>query len=885
MKPIPRANGTLSRRASGRPGGGRGFADVWKKGCFAWEYKGKHKDLGRAYRQLLEYREDLQNPPLLVVCDTDRFEIHTNFTGTIKKVYAFGLDELKDNLDVLRAVFRNPERLKPDATPESITVEAAERVANLALGLSTRGIEPHAAAHFLMQLVFCMFAEDIGLLPDNLFTRIVDRTSRDPERFSRYVSELFQAMQDGGDVLLQDVRRFNGGLFKTTTVIPLTTEELEVLRGAARLDWSGVEPAIFGTLFERSLDPGKRHQLGAHYTSPEDIQAILDPVVFAPLRREWSALQKRVEEALQRYENRRKKKGSTSRRKLPKEILEAQSLIGNFLTRLRYVRILDPACGSGNFLYLALRGLKDLEGEVIDFGLKHGFPMDFPFVSPRQLYGIEINPYAQELAQVVVWIGHLQWAYRNGFDFPHDPVLDDLQNIRCADALLDPSDGRPRPTAWPAVDYIVGNPPFIGGKLMRNTLGDAYVDTLFSVYRDQVPREADFVTYWFERARQQLEAGAAERVGFVATNSIRGGANRRVLDTIARTGALFMAWADRPWTLDGAAVRVSMVGFDRGSETERTLDGVPVQHINTDLTGSVDLTRARRLRENLGISFMGDTKGGKFDVPGTLARQWLDLPNPANRSNRDVLRPWANGLDITRKPRDVWIIDFGADMPEQEAALYEAPFEYVRKKVKPERDRTQRARYREKWWIHARPRPAMRKALHGLQRYIVTPTVAKHRLFVFLDAVVLPDHQLIIVARDDYFTFGILHSRIHELWSLKMCTWLGVGNDPRYTPTTTFETFPFPDASREARSAVVEAAKSLDDMRGSVLKADGKRTLTGLYNERPTWLANLHAKLDQAVCAAYGWPVDLPDDEVLGRLLELNLAGPGRASGGSRDSA
>ncbi len=656
-----------------------------------------------------------------------------------------------------------------------------------------------------------------------------------------------------------------------------------MLRDAARLDWSGVEPAIFGTLFERSLNPEKRHQLGAHYTSPEDIRAILEPVVFEPLRRGWDDIRARVQKSLERYETRRKKTAGRSAakrsRRFPKEILEAQSLIGQFLTRLRTVQILDPACGSGNFLYLALRGLKDLEGEVIDFGVRHGLPMDFPFVGPRQLHGIEINPYAHELAQVVVWIGHLQWAYRNGYGFPNDPVLDDLENIRCADALLEETDEGVVPTPWPAVNYIVGNPPFLGGKLMRETLGDRYVDTLFSVYQGQVPREADLVTYWFERARQQIEAGKAERAGLVATNSIRGGANRRVLERIAETGGIFMAWSDRPWVLEGAAVRVSMVGFDWGSEKRRILNGVPVAHINPDLTGSVDVTRARRLRENQGIAFMGDTKGGKFDIPGDLARRWLDLPNPGGRSNRDVLRPWVNGMDITRRPRGMWIIDFGTDMPEEEAALYEVPFEYVRKVVLPAREKNQRKVYREKWWLHVRPRHDMRKAVQGLKRYIATPRVAKHRLFVFLESAVLPDCQLIIIAKDDDYTFGVLHSRIHELWSLRMCSWLGVGNDPRYTPTSTFETFPFPEPSDEARAAVAAAARDLYTMRDTLLKADPKRTLTGLYNERPTWLRNLHTKLDEAVFGAYGWPADLSDDEVLERLLALNLeraAGRGR---------
>lgn len=840
--------------------GSDGWADVWKRGFFGWEYKGKRKDLSEAYQQLNQYREDLENPPILVVCDTNRFEIHTNFTGTAKLVITFSLDGLRDpeNLRALRRVFNDPNSLRPSVSPESVTAEAAAAVAALATALEARGIAPRAAAHFLMQVIFCLFAEDVGILPKELFSNILKAAREKPERFEQMVAELFGAMKSGGHFGVADIPWFNGGLFVDDAVIALKPAEIRTLHEAARLDWSAIEPAIFGTLFERSLDPAKRQQIGAHYTSPDDIRAIIDPVIFQPLRREWEGVKAKVAKELERHEK------ATTKATRKKADDAARSVLGRFLDRLRAVKILDPACGSGNFLYLALRGMKDLEGEVIGFAAHHHLGPFIPYVSPLQLYGIELDPYAHELAQIVVWIGHLQWGYQNAFANPDTPILKAFENIRCSDAIVAEEGGRP---PWPDVDFIVGNPPFLGGKLMRTALGDAYVDRLFDAYTGEVSREADLVCYWLERAREQIKDGKARRAGLVATNSIRGGANRKVLDDIIASGGIFMAWADRPWVLDGAAVRVSMVGFDDGSESERTLDGSPVATINPDLTTALDLTKAKTLRTNAGVAFMADTKGGAFDIPADVAKAMLDLPNPLGRSNRDVIKPWANGMDVTRRPRDMWIIDFGVAMPEAEAALYEAPFEYLREHVKPAYEKSRATR--KDWWMHERPRPDMRAAIAGLPRFIATPTVAKHRLFVFLDASVLPDHQLIVFARADWFTFGVLHSRPHEVWALRMGT--SLEDRPRYTPTSTFETFPFPAPSDAHREAVEDAARALHEARDSALQADPKLTLTGLYNKRPTWLAQRHAALDAAVMRAYGWPEGLGEDEILARLLALNL--------------
>lgn len=462
---------------------------------------------------------------------------------------------------------------------------------------------------------------------------------------------------------------------------------------------------------------------------------------------------------------------------------------------------------------------------------------------------------------------------------------------------------------------------------MRASLGDAYVETLFQLYRGRVPPEADLVTYWFEKARAQIEAAMARRVGLVATNSIRGGANRRVLARVAETTRLFEAWSDEPWIVEGAAVRVSLVCFGEGDGAAH-LDGLAVPAIHSDLTGGgLDLTVARRLRENVGVAFMGDTKGGAFDIPGDLARTWLTLPlNPNGRPNSDVLRPWVNGLDVTRRPRDMWIVDFGWEMSEAEAALYEAPFEFAFEHIRTARVAKQSRGYAKAWWRHERPRPEMWSAIWRVARAIATPRVAKHRLFCWLDQSTLADSATIAIARDDDTTFGILHSRFHEAWSLRLGTWLGKGNDPRYTPTTTFETFPFPEgltpdipaaayADDPNAIAIAGAARELDRLRRAWLNppdlvdivpevvptaAPGEepvrypdhilpknaaaaaelktRTLTNLYNRRPQWLADAHARLDAAVAAAYGFPADLSEEDALARLLEMNLARAARGA-------
>jgi hypothetical protein len=708
-----------------------------------------------------------------------------------------------------------------------------------------------------------------------------------------------------------------------------------------------------GNLFERGLDPNQRAQIGAHYTSEEDILTIVEPVLMAPLRREWSALKSSLASAYA------KAKGSGADR----------AKLTTFHNKLASITVLDPACGSGNFLYVSLKLLLDFEKEVIAFATQLGFAFR-PRVNVQQLKAIELNAYAFELAQVAVQIGYLQWRRDNGFQNDEEPVLQVLDGFENKDALVKeifrkvPKDlrearaeehiaveplgsnqleiaaasdelreigtNKKRKTsgevrvyherAWPDADVIVSNPPFLGDKFMRRELGDEYVESLREIYGDRLPGQSDLCCYWFEKAREQIGDNKCNRSGLLATQNIRGGASRAVLDRIKKSGDIFFAVSDRDWILDGANVHVSMIGFDDGSETRRTLDGNSVAKINANLTSLCDITQARRLAENANVGFIGNCKGGPFDLAEREALALLTTGgNPHGRPNSDVMRPVMNSEDVYGREEPRWIID-NADETLNAAALYEAPHRIVVARVKPKRDKNRDKWLRENWWRPQRMRAEMRQSIAPLNRFIVTATTSKHRIFLWLFPPTLPDHKLVVFARDDDYFFGVLHSRYHQAWAQ------GIGTQLReresglnYNVQSSFETFPSPEPTDEQKADISAAAKELNELRENWLNpsewtmtkmlefpgaTDGpwsrfivdpdarsigtvryprveardddcakklaKRTLTNLYNERPAWLANAHAKLDSAVAHAYGFPVDLTDEQILERLLALN---------------
>ncbi len=960
-------------------GEARGYADVFKRDHFAWENKAPGKNLDTALKQLLTYSLALSNPPLLVVCDRLTIRIHTQFNGHPSEVHTVLLHELAqpEKQALLRRLWLDPESFRPKITSRDITEAAAKSFATLADGLRKRGGDADEVAHFLTQCLFCFFAEDVGLLPGRMFEGLVNNRKLTSDRLATGLNSLFTVMRDGGLYGNDDIPWFNGGLFKKIKVPPLSILDMTELRNAAALNWSAIDVSIFGTLFERGLDPAKRSQLGAHYTDPATIMRIVEPVMTRPLLQQWELIAQQIRGHL--TQSTRKKSAAI---KLPgqkkkdaspgdKNYQQAQRLFLDWLDQLRDYRVLDPACGSGNFLFLGLKALKDVEHKSHLDAEAMGLDREADLVTgPHNVLGIEINEYAAELARVTVWIGELQWRMAHGYDFKTNPVLEPLDHIECRDALITVR-AVPVEAAWPKASVVIGNPPFLGDKKMRSELGDDYTTALRRVFAGRVPGGADLVTYWFEKARKAIETNGLGAAGLVATNSVRQAANRHVLDRVCATSRIFEAWSDEPWVNEGAAVRVSLVcqGFGQCC----FLNGQSVERINADLTdgsSGLDLTLALPLADNINACFFGLSLAGPFTVDAATARRWLSQGgNPNGRPNSDVLRPIWNGADVTRRPADRWVIDF-ALMDEAPAALYEQPFEHVLRVVKPVRATNREAVRVSKWWRHGRPRPELRAASVALDRVIVTSETSKHRYFVWCPSGIAPEHKLVVIPRADDFSHGLLSSRIHGIWAVATGSRLGVGNDPVYTTSRCFEPFPFPQgltpadtahqqtetladgavipagiseekvavalvdiaqvaskpvattnlnvghvkaSIRSAAIQIAQAAKRLNDLREAWLnppewthkvkevtplgmdhshypdriepkpgireedlKALQKRTLTNLYNLRPAWLTMAHQQLDAAVAAAYGWAdytPAMPDEEILKRLLALNLAG------------
>ena len=944
-------NNYCFERGAKKSGGGDGWADVWKRGFFAWENKKPGRDLDKALKQLTDYALHLESPPLLVVCDRERIIIHTAFTGYPDEPREIRIEELVDESkrQILKWIFTDPLKLRPEKSTTAVTEEAAQRFAGLAEAMQSRGLDRNKVAHFLVQCLFCMFAEDEGLLPEKIFTSLLASAKEDTSKAANRIAALFKAMQlPKGTYGNDDIEWFNGGLFKNISVPVLTISDLETLRAAsADMDWRAIDPTIFGTLFERGLGK-KRASLGAYYTDTSTIAKLVDPIVRAPLLDEWQATREKIAMHMAKVGALDEAKAAAAKVKVTakskdeiekilkaaksvstKAFNEANKLYAGFLLHLNKFRVLDPACGSGNFLYLALKALRDVEKrahiEAQELGLQAQTELQ---TGPNNILGLEINEFAAELARVTVWIGDIQWCRQNGWRHGSNPILKPLDGIENRDALVN-TDGSQ--ATWPKADVIVGNPPFLGNRKMRGELGDAYVDAVRLAYREKTLDGADLdgadlVCFWFEKARKQMRNGNLKSAGLVSTNSIRGGANREVLKRVLEQSRIFLAWSDEAWWDDGTAVRVSMTGFGQ-STMKPQLDGLEVSVIHADLTADIDVTKASAMLENLNISFQGVTPRAEiqrrrrlelglpcasFNLDGDEARKMLREPANVNGEPMSaVVRPYWIADEISTRPLDRFIVNFG--IREQfDAALFEKPFSSL------ENVRLNRAKMEDAqdypWWQLWRPRPAMFTALRGLKRYISITRVSKYHLCAWTPAAVTPGDALVVVARDDDVTMGLLQSRIHEVWALRRGTSLGVGNDPRYTHTTCFETFPFPAGltpdipaikyKEDAKAKdIATAAQNLIKLRDHYLNPPEwmdwhitpeeqiagfpqrpvakvghesdlkKRTLTNLYNQRPAWLSLAHENLDKAVAAAYGWSDYTPqwkDVEILRRLLALN---------------
>lgn len=714
----------------------------------------------------------------------------------------------------------------------------------------------------------------------------------------------------------------------------LTAPQLELLIEASSALWRDVEPAIFGTLLERALDPVERHKLGAHYTPRAYVERLVLPTIMEPLRAEWDAV--RAAALAEMHSG---------------KPADAVATVREYLQHLCHVRILDPACGSGNFLYVALEHMKRLEGEVLAFLRDLGERQtELMTVDPHQFLGIEVNPRAAAIADLVLWIGYLQWHLRTrAKELIPEPVIHKFHNIDCRDAVLvwdaveelkdvdgQPVtrwDGRtmkphpvtgelvpdetarvavmkyinPRKAEWPQADYIVGNPPFLGTKRMRLYLGDGYVEALRATFSDVIEDNADLVLYWWHFAAEAVCKGNANRFGLITTNSISQAFNRRVISHWLEAGIqIKFAIPDHPWvdSATTAAVRIAMTccesasgalarlvevvsesDNDAAGEALVELKTTEVDRIHADLRIGADISDAPPLSANDGISGMGVALHGAG---------FILTPDDASRFRTygaGVIKSYLGGRDLQKQPRERYLIDFSFLSEAEASRANPAAFQHVIDHVKPERDVNRRDSIRRLWWRFGWERPLVRKALGGISRFIATTETSKHRAFQFVGAEVLPDHMIVVIALEDAYFLGVLSSRIHVLWSLEAGGRLGVGNDPRYNKTRCFAPFPFPVASAGQRQRIRDLAERLDAHRKQQQAAHPDLTLTGMYNvleklrsSEPltakektiheqglvSVLKQLHDDLDAAVFEAYDWPVTLTDEEILERLVALN---------------
>ncbi len=883
-----------------------GFIDLYKRGCFVLEAKqsglnlessGWDKAMLRAHNQADQYARALPanegRPPFIIVVDVGRsIKLYSEFSRS-GATYTPYPDALSHSINIrdlnkpeikqrLQKIWLDPMSLDPSRLSARVTRDIADQLARLAKSLEASGYGAQLVAEFMMRALFTMFAEDVGLLPERCFTELLKRLQNKPENFAPMLENLWQTMNSGGfsPILESTILKFNGGMFATATAIPLDRDQMALLLKAAEADWRYVEPAIFGTLLERALNPRERHKLGAHYTPRAYVERLVLPTIMEPLREEWQE----VQTAALAYE----KQGNHK---------DAVAEVRNFHQHLCEIRVLDPACGSGNFLYVTLEHMKRLEGEVLnllhDLGETQGLlELQGVTVDPHQFLGLEINPRAARIAEMVLWIGYLQWHYRtHGKVNPPEPVLRDFHNIENRDALItydeqqvvtddagipqtrwdghtykpSPITGEPIPdesaqveqyryinpkkAEWPEAEYIVGNPPFIGDKAMRRALGEGYVDALRKTWKE-LPESADFVMHWWHIAAEKVRAEQAKQFGFITTNSIKQTFNRRVIQAqMEAKNPLTLAFAipDHPWvdSTDGAVVRISMTVGRIKSDKGRLLSVIEEYSTNqdeievvldenngvlySDFKLGVNVAGASKLASNTKISSNGVMLAGSGFLVSPEEAKSIGLGRVEGLDK--YIKDYRNGRDCMDRPRGVKILDFyGLDSQDIQRMFPEA-YQWLLQKVKPERDLNNRAKLKRDWWLFGETRKGWRSMSNTLQSYIATVETTKHRIFQYLDGSILPDHMLIAFGLDSASLLGILSSRLHFKWANSTGGSLGgyIG-DIRYNKTRCFETFPFPDATPEQEGKIRDLAERLDAHRKRQQAQHPDLTLTGMYN-------------------------------------------------------
>ena len=920
---------------------------------------------GQAERYAKALPVDHGWPPILIVADIGYcIEVFADFTGTGKAYaqfpdrsrYRIMLDDLRD-ADVrerLRAIWTDPASLDPAAESARVTRQVADLLATVSRRIENRGYSADAVSGFLMRLLFTMFAEDTKvLLPENSFKQLLRGQLDHPELLHHQLSALWGAMDRGefSPALGIMVKKFNGYLFKDTAAIPLDREELAVLIEAAEHEWTDVEPAIFGTLLERALNPKERAKLGAHYTPRAYVERLVGPTIIEPLRADWTGVRVAASELIDQ--------GKPD---------EARKAVEAFHAQLARTKVLDPACGTGNFLYVAMARMKELEGEVVDLLVELGdtqYVADLTghTITPENFLGIEINPRAAAIAQLVLWIGYLQWHFRvNGEGrAPPEPILRDIRTIECRDALIEydekllerdeagaivtrwdgetmklhpvtnrlvpDEDARTevyrlvnaRAAKWPDANFIVGNPPFVSSRQMRELLGDGYADALRAAH-PRMPGNVDLVMYFWSKAADQVRAGA-RRFGLIATSRMRMDQNREV--TILALGndlAIIQAIPDHPWTGKdadagvrvaftvvaeaGHAAKMLYLSPDHDNPKSRVADGTVLDHselvafsrafISADLSPSIEISNVTELKAWDRIVHAGMKPYARsLVISDEEARQIF-----ASEEQLAKFAPhYLNGQDVARQARGVRVLDFNAFDTEQEVRNASEPaYQYLVTHTKPERSQERNPRLRKEWWRFEAARDELRAGLKGTASFIATVENSPTRYFVFLSSDTLPDQKLRCIASADPYLLGVLSSHFHAVYAGRLGGRHGVGNTPVYN-TKCATTFPFPaDVPDPLKDRIRAEAEALDSLRKLVLAEHDDLTLTRLYNVlealragRPltpqerdihdrglvTLIRQHHDEIDWLVADAYGWGAewgrgDLSDEDILTRLVTLN---------------
>jgi hypothetical protein len=850
------------------------------------------KAMEAAFVQAIAYTRNLNSkPPFVLTCDIgDHFELWTGFNGDYGGYGArrdILLTELRkpDMFDLFVDIFTAPQKRNPEKIAAKVTREVAADLAELSKKLE--GLhEPQEVAHFLMRCIFTMFAEDVGLLKERLFTEALEtRWLQDPKTFKPEVAALWRAMNDGTTFgFYGRLLKFNGGLFAEATAFDLTKDQLEVMLKAAKRDWQNVEPAIFGTLLERALNSKERSKLGAHYTPRSYVERLVRPVVMEPLRSQWDLVQGEVKQLL----------GDVEIKPTTAQENKAIAVLEDFLGELRSQRILDPACGSGNFLYVTMDLIKQLESEVLrrleDITGKVQLRLDITQVNPGQFLGIEINPRAAAIADLVIWIGYLQWHFRQfGGIPPLEPVLREYKNIECRDAVLaydgkeedidpktgkvktrwggrmmkhsvtgesvpDPSDQIPiyryinaRPANWQEADYIVSNPPFIGNARMRDRLSDGYAETLRHVYPD-VPETVDFVMYWWHKAAELAGVNQMQRFGFITTNSIHQVRQRGVIEFHQNQKnpiKLFFAIPDHPWTdeTEGAAVRIALTAAE--SETSKVVKLPRLGTVSSEIQGETPEESAEQIEiywRNCGQILSNLRSGADITkVRGLRANENLVSrgvmsgsegfqveQNQTELVEVKLLKKYINGRDLLQKSRNILIVDTAKLNEDELKNNYPKTYQYLLERVKPERLTNNDPKLRSEWWLYRRANTILRSALQNISSYIVTVETSKHRTFLLLESDVLPDNKLVAIALEDAYFLGVLSSQIHGTWALVCGSQLGP--TPVYAKTICFDPFPFPTPTPEQEQKIRELGDRLDSHRKRIQSQHPDVTITAMYN-------------------------------------------------------